>query len=130
MQYELYEQLTNNGQRIVSFCIESNNILAISSYMDKFVLDNKSKYIVVNNTPTKPINYLQLGFDHPPTEKEHYDIILECKLAKERFRRITENDFDEYYLYNDLSMRFADNIYSVAKLQTDVYFAKYDSQSI
>ncbi len=125
MQYELYKQVTCNKNRIILFCIESNNMFSISSYMESFPVDSNSKYIILNNHPTSQINYLQLGFDSPPTEKELYDIIFDCKLAKEQHRQIKESYFDECYLNNELTMKISNSIFSVAKLQTEIYFEKH-----
>ena len=126
MQYELYEQIFDNDNKILFYKLESNNLRAISIYMEQNKLDNKSKYIILNNKPSTPINYLQLGFIHPPTESEHYDVIFECKLAKEYYYQIKEDDFDECYLNYEITKRLSDNIFNIAKLQTDIYFEKYN----
>ncbi len=125
MQYELYEQIICNKNSVILFRFESNNMFSVSSYIDNFPVDSNSKYIILNNSPTSPINFLQLGFDNPPTEKELYDIIFDCKLAKEQHRQIKESYFDECYLNNELTMKISNSIFSVAKLQTELYFEKH-----
>lgn len=126
MKYELYEQIRCNENIIILFCFESNNMFAISSYMENSPIDSNSKYIILNNVPTSTMNYLQLGFDFPPTEKELYDIIFDCKLAKEQHHQIKESDFDECYLNSELTTKISNSIFSVAKLQTEIYFEKYN----
>ena len=81
MQYELYEQIICKEHNIILFAFESNNLLSIYSYIENFPLDYNSKYIIVNNLPTHPIDYSQLGFESLPTEEELYDVIFDCKLA-------------------------------------------------
>lgn len=126
MQYELYEQIICDEHSTILFRFESNNILTISSYIESFPTDNISKYIIVNNSPANPINYSQLGFKNLPTEEEFYDIIFECKLSKERHYRIKESDFDECCLNNGLIVKISNDIFTFAKLQTEIYFERYN----
>lgn len=129
MQYELYEQILDNKKKILFYRLETNNLKAISIYMEQNELDSNSKYIIINNHPSNPINYLQLGFIYPPTKSEHYDIVFECKLAKEYYRQLKEDDFDDCYLNCEISKRLSNNIFNIAKLQTDIYFEKYNSKT-
>ena len=126
MQYELYEQVLCNEHRVIFFLFESNNLLAVSSYIESFPTDNNSKYIIVNNSPTNPLDYLKIGFENLPTEENLYDIIFDCKLAKEQHHQIKESDFDECYLNSELTTKISNSIFSVAKLQTEIYFEKYN----
>jgi hypothetical protein len=129
MQYELYEQILDNENKLLFYKLETNNLNAILLYMEQNVLDYKSKYIIVNNNPSYPINYLQLGFINPPTKSEHYNIIFECKLAKEYYRQIKESDFDDCYLNYEISKKLSNNIFNIAKMQTEIYFEKYNCYS-
>lgn len=126
MQYELYEQIFDNDNKILFYKLETNNLKAISVYMEQNALDSNSKYIIINNKPSNPIDYSKLGFIRPPTESEHYDIVFECKLAKEYYYQLKEDDFDDCYLNCEITKRLSNNIFNTAKLQTDIYFEKYN----
>lgn len=106
MQYELYTQLRNHKNRVIFFILESNNLKSILTYTKKYPLNDNLKYIIVNNCA---FNFSQLGFTEPPTHIEYYNIIFECKLAKEYYRQIMNNSFTT-------------DIYNSAKLHTDIYF--------
>ena len=126
MKYELYEQIQHNRNKVTFYKFETDNLISLSSYMENHPLANHSKYIVIKNDAPKPLNYTLLGFTNKPTEKEHYDIILECKLAKEYCRQIKEIDFDDNYLNYETTEKLSTNIFSIAKLYTDFYFEKYN----
>ena len=124
MQYELYEQVFDNENKILFYKLESENLTAILVYMEQNILDNNSRYIIVNNHPTYPINYLQLGFNQQPTKNEHYDLIFECKLAKEYYHQIKDDDFDDSFLNYETSKKLSSNIFNIARLQTNMYFER------
>ena len=124
MQYELYEQVFDNENKILFYKLESENLTAILVYMEQNILDNNSRYIIINNQPSHPINYLQLGFNQQPTRNEHYNIIFECKLAKEYYHQIKEDNFDDSFLNYETSKKLSSNIFNIAKFQTDMYFER------
>lgn len=126
MQYELYKRITVREQDIILFIIESNSLPSVISYIEIFPLDCNSKYIILNNSPTHAIDYSQLGFEDVPTEENLYEIIFDCKLAKEQHLEIKKIDFDKHYLKNEILTEISYNIFYVAKLQTEIYFDNYN----
>ncbi len=129
MQYELYEQIFDAENIILFYKFETDNLVSISTYIENFPLDSNSKYIILNNKPTKPLNYLQLGLTALPDEKELYNIILECKIAKEYHNQIKEGEFDDHFLKHNIAKQISNNIFNIAKLHTDIYFEKYHSKN-
>lgn len=130
MRYELYKQITHNGDSVVFYVIESNHLQSILTYIEDFSLNHTVKYLIIDNETSNPINYKQLGFNSPPTEKEHYRTIYECKLAKEYYHQIIESeDNNNFSLNYEFAKSLSNNILAIAELQTSLYFEKYNAKA-
>lgn len=129
MQYELYKQITYNNDSIVLFIIENNNLQSIMTYIENFPLNDTENYLIIDNNSANPINYRQLGFSSPPTKREHYKTIYECKLAKEYYHQIKEDLCENCYIGYEFTRTLSNNILAMAELQTSLYFKKYNAKS-
>ena len=98
MKYELYEEINYNKNKAIFYKFETDNLLPISAYIENYPLSNNSKYIILNNSPSIPLNYSLLGFTEMPSETEHYNIIFDCKSAKEYYHYIKNDTVDSYHL--------------------------------
>ena len=130
MRYELYKQSHWKDNSIIFYVIESNRLEPLLAYIENFPLDNTEKYLILDNDSPYPINYRQLQLSSPPTENEHYQIIYECKLAREHYRQIKDEDYDDCYLNYEVTKLLSNSILATAEFQTAVYFEKYTAKKI
>lgn len=130
MRYELYKKATWKNDSIVFYVMESNRLEILLTYMENFPSDSKEHYLIVDNDSPYPVNYLQLKLTSPPTENEHYQIIYECKLAKEYYRQIKKDNYDDFYLNYEIANLLSNSIFATAEFQTAVYFEKYNAKKI
>lgn len=129
MRYELYKQISWEDDSIIFYINECHYLKTLLTYIESFPLNSNENYLIIDNDSPNPINYKQLNLSSPPTENEHYKIIYECKLAKEHFRQMKEDDYDDCYLNYEISKLLCDSILATAELQTAVYFEKYNAKS-
>lgn len=128
MRYELYKQISYKHDTIFFYILESNRFSTLLTYIENLTSDKNVKYIIIDNDTPNPVNYMQLGFDAPPSENEHYAIIYECKLAKEYYRQIKEEYYDCYRNY-EITQLLSNSILATAEFQTAVYFEKYTKKA-
>lgn len=129
MRYELYKQINHNTGSIIFYITESNRLSVLLNYIENVPLDSVENYMIIDNDSPNPVNYRQLNLSSPPIENEHYQIIYECKLAKEYYRQIKENDYDDCYLNFEIASLLSNSIIATAKFQTEVYFEKYNTKA-
>ena len=129
MRYELYKQIKYNSDSIIFYITESDRLNFLLSYIENVPLDTSENYMVVDNDSPNPVNYRQLNLSSPPDENEHYQIIHECKLAKEYYRQIKEDDYDDCYLNYEIANLLSNSIFETAEFQTAVYFEKYNAKA-
>lgn len=129
MRYELYKQINHNSDSIIFYITESNRLSFLLSYIENAPLDSTENYMIIDNDSPNPVNYRQLNLSSPPAENEHYQIIYECKLAKEYYRQIKEDDYDDCYLNYEITNLLSNSIFATAKFQTAVYFEKYNAKA-
>ena len=129
MRYELYKQINHNSDSIIFYITESNRLSFLLSYIENAPLDSTENYMIIDNDSPNPVNYRQLKLSSPPVENEHYQIIYECKLAKEYYRQIKEDDYDDCYLNYEITNLLSNSIFATAKFQTAVYFEKYNAKA-
>lgn len=129
MRYELYKQIKIKDDSIIFYIIENNQLQILLKYIEYFPLDKGENYLIVDNDSPNPINYQQLKLSSPPTESEHYQIIYNCKLAKEYYRQIKEDEYDDCYLNYEIANLISDSILAAAEFQTAVYFEKYNAKA-
>lgn len=79
MRHELYKCYDSD---IYEFIIEKENHIEITDIMHGLKEDNDIKCIIIDNENKQPINHYLLGLALPPTRKEHYNIIFNCKFSK------------------------------------------------
>lgn len=99
------------------------------NYIENFPLDSSENYLILDNDSPNPVNYKQLNFSSPPTESEHYKKIYECKLAKEYYRQIKEDYYDDCYLNYEIAKLLSNSIFATTEFQTAVYFEKYNAKN-
>ena len=124
MRYELYKQISWEDDSIIFYVVECHNLKTLLTYIENYPLNSNENYLIIDNDSPNPINYKQLNLSSPPTENEHYKIIYECKLAKEHFRQMKEDDYDDCYLNYEILKLLCDCILATAEFQTAVYFEK------
>lgn len=129
MRYELYKQINHNDDSIIFYITESNRLSILLNYIENVTLDSAENYMIIDNDSPNPVNHRQLNLSYPPSESEHYRIIYECKLAKEYYRQIKENDYDDCYLNYEIASLLSNSIIATAKFQTEVYFKKYNKKA-
>ncbi len=129
MRYELYKQINHSSDSIVFYIIESSQLSCLLNYIENISLNSAENYIIVDNDSPNPVNYRQLNLSSPPIETEHYKIIYECKLAKESYRQIKEDDYDDCYLNFEIAKLLSNSVIATAKFQTAVYFEKYNAKA-
>ena len=128
MRYELYKQISWEDDSIIFYVVECHNLKTLLTYIENYPLNSNENYLIIDNDSPNPINYKQLNLSSPPTENEHYKIIYECKLAKEHFRQMKEDDYDDCYLNYEILKLLCDSILATAEFQTAVYFEKYNAK--
>ena len=110
MQYELYSK---DKQDFIYYHVTTDNIKTILFYI--FNDDSNHSYIIIDNYVVNPINYRRLGFDDMPTEREHRDLIFNCK----------QNKHIDFYIEQGVPQeKILDLAYQSAKEETDFYFMK------
>lgn len=128
MRYELYKQIRWKEDSIIFYVTESNQLKILLNYKESLASGYGENYIIVNNDSPYPVNYRQLNLSSPPTENEHYKIIYECKLAKEYYRQIKEDYYDDCYLNYKITKLLSNSIFATTEFQTAVYFEKYNEK--
>ena len=123
MQYELYTKVTDNDKYAYLYNLSSDNIKIIHNFIKFRPPTQYAQYIIIDNNATSPINHCYLGLEKPHSFDEHYQIVYECKLAKEYFNCIVYN----VHCKNDFDIPF-DKIYKTAKYETELYFEKYNTK--
>ena len=78
MRYELYCYNKDKSSNVFVFLYECEDILLLFEYIETYNLDNKSKFIIIDNEPTA-FNLSNLGFDYIPTKEELKQRIEELK---------------------------------------------------
>lgn len=129
MRYELYEKIIDKEHDVYFYIVESNSLEIILTYMENFPQDRYSKYVIIDNNTPYPVNYFQLGLNQPPSPKQHYNIIYECKLAIEYYNRIkVEEYYDDNFLNYEEINTISNTILEVTNFNTERYFDTYNSK--
>lgn len=128
MRYELYTKVTAYNEYAYVYNISSNDVKIVFNFMELYPLSKHSKYIIIDNFTQNPVNYYHLGLESPPSSKEHYKIIYECKLAKEYYNHIKLKIYCDDLNYEEDDEIPFEAILKSAKNQAEQYFKDYTTK--
>lgn len=130
MRYELYQKfLEDNSSYPYLYVTSSDYWGIILNYLEDFPVCKYSKYVIIDNETPNPVNYFQLGLESLPSTEEHYNIIHECKIAKEYYNHIKFDENNEIVFNKGDFKSISEAIFKSAKYQTELYFKAYNAKA-